>query len=137
MMYILFYGIGRFLIEGNRTDSLMVGPLKVSQVVAVLCVITGLVVLIRNYLRIRSGHVPQCHRPIAVPKGEKETKLIRPGGGEKKSEAALDDQEKMQGGPEESPGEEEKKQDDQKEVKNDMTEDRKTDGEEGGGKDAD
>ena len=137
MMYILFYGIGRFLIEGNRTDSLMVGPLKVSQVVAVLCVISGLAVMIRNYLRIRSGHVPQCHRPVALPKGEKETKLIRPGGGEKKSEAAPDDQKKMQAGPEESPGEKEETQDAQKESQNDEAEDRKTDGEEGGGKDAD
>ncbi len=65
MIYILGYGIGRFLIEGNRTDSLMIGPLKVSQVVALLCVITSLAVLIRNYLKIRAGHIPQCHRPIS------------------------------------------------------------------------
>jgi len=65
MIYILGYGVGRFLIEGNRTDSLMIGPLKVSQVVALLCVITSLAVLIRNYLKIRAGHIPQCHRPIS------------------------------------------------------------------------
>lgn len=61
MMYIAFYGIGRFLIEGNRTDSLMIGPLKVSQVVAVLCVITGVAVLVRNYLKLRRGGKVPLH----------------------------------------------------------------------------
>jgi phosphatidylglycerol:prolipoprotein diacylglycerol transferase len=61
MIYIMGYGIGRFIIEGNRTDSLMIGPLKVSQVVAVLCIVTGLAVLIRNYLRLRRGFAVQLH----------------------------------------------------------------------------
>ena len=74
MMYILFYGIGRFLVEGNRTDSLMVGPLKVSQVVALLCVVTGLTVMIRNYLRIRAGYDVPCHRAVST-----KAKMIEPG----------------------------------------------------------
>ena len=61
MIYIVGYGVGRFIIEGNRTDSLMIGPLKVSQVVAVLCIVTGLAVLIRNYLRLRRGFAVQLH----------------------------------------------------------------------------
>ena len=61
MIYILGYGVGRFLIEGNRTDSLMVGPLKVSQVVAVMCIITGASVLIRNYMKLRSGKTVMLH----------------------------------------------------------------------------
>jgi len=88
MFYILLYGIGRFLIEGNRTDSLMIGPLKVSQVVAVLCIAAGLAVLIRNYMKIRSGHPLPCHRindpqPAGGDKGDaktgKKTKLIAVG----------------------------------------------------------
>ena len=39
--YICWYGLGRFIIEGMRTDSLMIGStgIRVSQVVAVLSVI--------------------------------------------------------------------------------------------------
>ena len=37
--YAALYGLGRFWIEGLRTDSLMLGPLKISQVVAFLSVL--------------------------------------------------------------------------------------------------
>jgi len=36
--YAALYGLGRAWIEGLRTDSLMIGPMRVSQVLAVLCV---------------------------------------------------------------------------------------------------
>ncbi|NLM85797.1 MAG: prolipoprotein diacylglyceryl transferase [Clostridiales bacterium] len=40
--YLLWYGLGRMMIEGLRTDSLMLGQLRVSQVVSVaLVVIAG------------------------------------------------------------------------------------------------
>jgi len=94
MFYILLYGVGRFLIEGNRTDSLMIGPLKVSQVVAIMCIVTALVVLIRNYVKLKQGAPIQCHRPVSVPKGDtdekKETKLIEHSG--KKEETASGDE---------------------------------------------
>lgn len=47
-MYIVWYGIGRFFIEGLRTDSLMIGNsnLRVSQLLAAACVIVGLILLI-------------------------------------------------------------------------------------------
>ena len=61
MFYIVGYGVGRFIIEGNRTDSLMIGPLKVSQVVAILCIVTGLAVLIRNYMRLHKGYAVKLH----------------------------------------------------------------------------
>ncbi len=61
MIYIMGYGIGRFIIEGNRTDSLMIGPLKVSQVVAIMCIVTGLAVLIRNYVRLHKGIAVTLH----------------------------------------------------------------------------
>lgn len=37
--YASLYGLGRFWIEGLRTDSLMFGPLRISQLVALLCII--------------------------------------------------------------------------------------------------
>lgn len=45
--YLLWYGIGRFFIEGLRTDSLYVGEFKISQIVAILSVIASIIMLIR------------------------------------------------------------------------------------------
>lgn len=48
LMYIVWYGAGRFFIEGLRTDSLLVPGLgvKVSQLIAILSVLTGLILLL-------------------------------------------------------------------------------------------
>ena len=46
LMYITWYGFGRMLIEGLRTDSLMVGSFRISQVVAFLCFVAGTILLI-------------------------------------------------------------------------------------------
>jgi phosphatidylglycerol:prolipoprotein diacylglycerol transferase len=45
LMYAVWYGAGRFVIEGMRTDSLYLPgtAIRVSQVVAILCVIGGLI----------------------------------------------------------------------------------------------
>ena len=45
-MYITWYGFGRMFIEGLRTDSLMVGSFRISQVVAFLCFVAGTILLI-------------------------------------------------------------------------------------------
>lgn len=45
-MYFVWYGIGRFFVEGLRTDSLYWGPFRFSQVFAVLTAILGLVALV-------------------------------------------------------------------------------------------
>ena len=119
MFYILLYGIGRFLIEGNRTDSLMIGPLKISQVVAILCIIAGGAVLIRNYLKIRSGHPLPVHRvgdPLPEPPKEekKSVKLISPFR-KKSSNADPDAPEPTEKS--KTPGEEDSDKDPDKEVK--------------------
>ena len=41
LMYLTAYGLGRFWIEGLRTDSLWIGPMRVSQLVALLCFVVG------------------------------------------------------------------------------------------------
>ena len=51
LMYITWYGFGRMLIEGLRTDSLMVGSFRISQVVAFLCFVTGTILLITLGIR--------------------------------------------------------------------------------------
>ncbi len=44
--YFTWYGFGRMLIEGLRTDSLYIGPLRVSQLVGLVSFIVGVVLLI-------------------------------------------------------------------------------------------
>ena len=41
-IYMLWYGLGRFLIESLRTDSLMLGGFKAAQIVSVIMIIIGL-----------------------------------------------------------------------------------------------
>lgn len=50
--YLLWYGAGRFFIEGLRTDSLYVGPFRISQIVAVLSAAAAVFMLYR--LRIQA-----------------------------------------------------------------------------------
>ena len=45
-IYLMWYGIGRFLIESLRTDSLMFLGLKQAQLVSVLMVIIGIIIII-------------------------------------------------------------------------------------------
>jgi phosphatidylglycerol:prolipoprotein diacylglycerol transferase len=42
--YITLYSLGRFFIEGLRTDSLMIGPLRMAQVISLVGVIGGIIV---------------------------------------------------------------------------------------------
>lgn len=45
-MYMSWYGFGRFFIEGLRTDSLYVGPFRISQVVGIVSFVVGIVLMI-------------------------------------------------------------------------------------------
>lgn len=55
-MYAVWYGIGRFVIEGLRTDSLEIIPgLRTSQVVALVSVAVGAAVLIYNYIKLKKA----------------------------------------------------------------------------------
>ena len=56
-LYLIWYGAGRFLIESLRTDSLMLGSFRVSQLVAVAAVIGGIVMLL--ILRKRAASDPE------------------------------------------------------------------------------
>ena len=45
-MYMIYYSIGRFMIEGLRTDSLMFFNLKAAQLVSLLMIIAGISIII-------------------------------------------------------------------------------------------
>lgn len=41
--YVTLYSIGRFFIEGLRTDSLMIGPLRMAQIISLIGVVGGII----------------------------------------------------------------------------------------------
>lgn len=45
-VYLIWYSVGRFFIEGMRTDSLMLGTFRMAQIVSVICLIVGVLMLI-------------------------------------------------------------------------------------------
>ncbi len=51
LMYFWGYGLGRVWIEGLRSDSLMIGPLKVSQLLAALCVLVASALIVIGRLK--------------------------------------------------------------------------------------
>lgn len=53
--YITLYSLGRFFIEGLRTDSLMLGPIRMAQFVSLLGVVVGIVLHIILSKRSKNG----------------------------------------------------------------------------------
>ncbi len=54
IVYFVTYSLGRFWIEGLRTDSLMLGALRIAQVVSLSGVVFGLLALVWLYIFNRS-----------------------------------------------------------------------------------
>lgn len=71
LMYLLWYGLGRAWIEGLRTDSLMMGGLRVSQWLAIACVVVAGGLLI--YFRFRP--IPAEKMYVNCVKAEEEDML--------------------------------------------------------------
>ncbi|BDR57957.1 prolipoprotein diacylglyceryl transferase [Xylocopilactobacillus apicola] len=46
LSYVIWYSVGRFFVEGMRTDSLMLGPLRISQALALVLVVGSLILMI-------------------------------------------------------------------------------------------
>ncbi|MFJ8530548.1 prolipoprotein diacylglyceryl transferase [Bacillus sp. NPDC094106] len=44
--YLIWYSVGRFYVEGLRTDSLMLGPLRIAQVVSIGLIIMSIIFII-------------------------------------------------------------------------------------------
>ena len=57
-VYCIGYGIGRFLIEGLRMDSLMIGStgIRVSQMLALILVVFGTGWIVYNFKKSRKNH---------------------------------------------------------------------------------
>ncbi len=48
-IYLMWYSIGRFFIEGLRTDSLMLGEFRIAQIISIVLFIIGLIILIISH----------------------------------------------------------------------------------------
>ena len=58
LLYLAWYGLGRAWIEGLRTDSLMAGDLRISQVVAALCFVVCTALVIVFKILTEKKHIP-------------------------------------------------------------------------------
>lgn len=54
-LYIILYGIGRAIVEGMRTDSLMLGSFRVSQILAIISAIVFGIIYIINLKKIEKN----------------------------------------------------------------------------------
>ena len=51
-LYAILYGIGRFFIEGMRTDSLYIGVFRISQIVSIFFVVLGIILFICGRIKM-------------------------------------------------------------------------------------
>lgn len=51
LIYLMLYSVGRFFIEGLRTDSLMIGPLRQAQVISIVLFVGALLIYLYRQRR--------------------------------------------------------------------------------------
>ncbi len=68
LMYATWYGFGRMLIEGLRTDSLYVGVFRISQVVGFICFVVGSLLLILGLSKAHRRELTAKEYAPAYPK---------------------------------------------------------------------
>ncbi len=68
--YLVWYGLGRFLIESTRTDSLMIGTMKTSQLVAILAIVGGIALAV--VLNARRNALPKTIAAVPAPESKEE-----------------------------------------------------------------
>ena len=81
-MYLIWYGFGRMLIEGLRTDSLYLGPVRISQFVGFASCILGIVIFVVHHFRVKKAAAEtveytsvydELHPTASEPEKAKET----------------------------------------------------------------
>jgi len=56
-LYLIIYGVGRAWIEGLRMDSLYIGSIRVSQLLAILLVVFGIGFILTSFLLHKKGKI--------------------------------------------------------------------------------
>ncbi|MDR2654475.1 MAG: prolipoprotein diacylglyceryl transferase [Oscillospiraceae bacterium] len=76
IMYLGWNGLGRFFIEGMRTDSLLLGKMRISQILAVLFVVAAIVLIIVIRSKIKRDDSPDF-MPLYVTTEESKVLLAK------------------------------------------------------------
>ena len=76
LLYTMWYGAERFVVEGLRTDSLMAGNLRVSQVFGILSAVAALITMMVVLHKKKASNDPE-YLKLYVDTGE--AQLIREG----------------------------------------------------------
>lgn len=81
LLYVMWYGLGRFWIEGLRTDSLMIGDFRVSQIVAAVsfALALGIFIYCKTAKTKKASYVMYCNTPESkerIEKYEKHQKVL-------------------------------------------------------------
>ena len=68
VLYGVWYGVERMVVEGMRTDSLYIGStsIRVSQVLSAVIAVVALVYFIVMMVKKKQGHLPQRLRVVPV-----------------------------------------------------------------------
>ncbi len=72
LLFLFWNGLGRFWIEGHRTDSLMLGSLRVSQALAAVLVVVSAALLLALGRKARAGTLPEGLRLDTWPPAAQE-----------------------------------------------------------------
>ena len=76
LVYTIWYGVERFVVEGLRTDSLMIGNLRVSQVFAIFSAIVALIIMLVVLQKKKASNDPEY---LKLYVDTEEAQLIREG----------------------------------------------------------
>ena len=101
LMYITWYGFGRMLIEGLRTDSLYLGSFRISQIVGFLCFVGGVILLILGAVRYKNQKLEGEAYEGVYSSAKEKLSENEDGGGENKDETEPEIETEEEKGPEE------------------------------------
>ena len=90
LMYLTWYGFGRMLIEGLRTDSLYIGVFRISQVVGFLCFILGSIALTVFLMKARRKELDNKEYAPAYKKISNPTSILYDDSAEEKNDITED-----------------------------------------------
>ena len=68
LFYVAWYGVGRGVIEGLRTDSLMLGGLRISQIIAIVSAAAAIALMV--YMRFIKKAAPDAYEEVLSGDGD-------------------------------------------------------------------
>ena len=94
LLYFFWNGLGRFWIEGLRTDSLMLGSVRVSQLLAAVLVVVSAVLLLWANSRYKTGTLPDWMCIVKWPEkpAEENDASAGPAAGEETPETTTEEE---------------------------------------------